>query len=147
MPLTRATITNSSKVMLPVYFVFAMLVGAAYTFGDPSRTTNPTLDTIRGIMPLRYWGVLFILLAILQALAWWVHSRALLVAILRGACAIYASWTFGLLCALIRFKSEIPFFRFTEDTSFVGICLWAFVAAAHVATLQSLTRDSPRRPA
>ena len=141
MPLTRANLTASSKVMLQVYPTFSLLVGLSYTFGAPTRTASPAFDVVRSMMPLHYWGMVFLVLTagMLGALA--TKNRRAMVLMLCTALGFYSAWTAGFVLSLLDLTHGVGHIGFREDIPLTSVWLWSFVCAAHVASLRSLTRD------
>jgi hypothetical protein len=137
MPLTRADITASSRLMLVVYPVFSLAVGLSYILGDPHRTASPSFDAVRDVMPMQSWGWVFVGLTALKALAWVSGRRRLMILALCVGLGISAGWAFGFAASwyIDATADGLP------EASFNAIWLWAFVSAAHVASLRSLTLD------
>lgn len=140
MPLDRTTITHSSRVMLVVYPVFASLVGLSYLLGSPERTSSPSFDVVRNIMPMTHWGAVFLGLAALMVGALITHRRDRMVLALKLSRAAYSIWAAGFAASLLNFHHWPPL---NDGVSFNAIWLWAFVAFAHTASLQSLLKDRP----
>lgn len=57
-----------------------------------------------------------------------------MIAALCAGFSAYLAWAFGIAAASLT----VP------DASLAGPAVWGFVAIAHIASLQSLTKDSPR---
>lgn len=78
MPLTRATVTVASRIMLPAYCLLCAAFGLVYTF-DPGHRLNtvPALTFQRQVMggTMLPWGLLFLGLAVLMVLAFTRKSR------------------------------------------------------------------------
>lgn len=134
MPLTRATVTASSRVMLPVYACLSGYLGACYAFGDPRRTASSSLDVIREVLPggIATWGYFLLALTALKLTALALRSRRLMIVALCLGFAAYVAWASGIATASLT----IP------DASLTGPAVWLFIAVAHIASLQSLTKDS-----
>lgn len=134
LPLSRDSITASSRVMLPVYAVFSCYLAACYTLGDPDRTATPSFDVIREVLPggIRTWGFVMFGLAVIEVAALISRRRLWFVFALCVGFGCYISWAFGFLVAALT----------VESASLSGPGVWLFVALCHIATLQSLTRDS-----
>lgn len=140
MPLTRSTVTASSQLMLPTYPVFALVVGLSYVLGDPSRTASPAFDYVRDIMPIAWWGCMFIAISAGMTTALLLHHRRVMVAALCFALGCYSMWVVGYMCSLFNVgNSSFP--SLNPDMPFTAVWLWSFVCVAHVASLRSLTRD------
>lgn len=120
--------------MLVVYPTFSLLLGLAYALGDPARTATPSFDAIRGVAPLQVWGCFFILLGSMETAAWLTHRRKYMILALCVGFAAFTAWAVGFLIALLT----VP------NAALTGPVVWGFVAIAHVASLQSITKDSPR---
>lgn len=95
MPLTRATVTAASRVMLPAYVALTAVIGAVYTF-DPTRRLNGVhaLAVPRAVMggTMTLWGVMFLSIASLMAVAFLTHRRALFVTGLYLCAATFLFW-------------------------------------------------------
>ena len=134
MPLTRATVTASSRVMLPVYACLSGYLGLCYAFGDPRRTASPSLDVVREVLPggISTWGGVLLALTAVEVAALAAKSRRLMIVALCLGFACYVAWACGIAAASLT----IP------DASLTGPSVWLFIAVAHIASLQSLTKDS-----
>lgn len=133
MPLTRDTITASSRVMLIVYPLFSLGLGLAYVLGDPARYQSPSQQLLRDMMPIRAWGYLFLVLTAVKVIAWGTRRRDAMILALCLGFAFYSVWAVTFLVAAITVPLAAP----------TGPIVWGFIAVAHIASLQSLTKDSP----
>lgn len=137
-PLSRATITYSSRVMLIAYPVFAFAVGVSYILGPPSRYESASFEVMRSILPMNYWGVMFVALSVIKVASLLTRRRRMMVLSLCVSCAICSCWTFCFAAsALLDIIKPGP-----STSSLNLVWLWMFVTVAHVASLRSLTRDT-----
>lgn len=89
MPLTRATVTIASRVMLPAYPVFAAIVGFSFVTTPRERIeATASLRYADQVVPLPLWGGAFVAVAALLAVALAAHSRRLYQAVL-GLMAVW----------------------------------------------------------
>lgn len=133
MPLNRDHITASSRIMLHIYPLLALGLGLAYTLGDPARYESPSNRLLRDMMPIRAWGFVFLAMAAVMLAAWLTERRDVMIAALCLGFAFYTVWSVTFLVAAFT----VPLAAAT------GPMVWGFVAVAHIASLQSLTKDSP----
>lgn len=129
-PLTRATVTAASRVMLPTYVATFGIVGVNWLAAPSQRLlASPVLRAADAIMPIRGWGALFAACAVLMAVALVRHHRdlyrfALLV------CAVAMS-TWSLVAAVGTLFEPVSF----------SAWVWpACVAVACLASNRSLAR-------
>ena len=129
MPLTRATMTRASRVMLPTYVFFFAGLGANYTATPAVRlTASPALAYVDGLMPLRAWGGLFL------------AAAALMVAALVSQKRIVFRFAL-LLCAwsMVVWAAANLLAAFRSQATPLGWLWPLFVVAACVASYRSLT--------
>lgn len=67
MPLTRVTV--ASRVMLPTYVALFGWLGAVYLLDPPRLAASPALAYAATLMPLPMWGIWFLTVAALMAVA------------------------------------------------------------------------------
>ncbi len=76
MDLQRANVTVASRVMLPANVLFFAVLGANYLLTPNSLLIEtPTLRYADGVMQIHAWGVMFVGIAVLMAVALLVHRR------------------------------------------------------------------------
>jgi hypothetical protein len=134
MPLTRATVTAASRIMLPAYVVLCLIFGVAYIFDPGNRLEQaPSITFQRAILPLWTWGAIMLTLAALMLGAFRTKSR-LTFAYALCCCAItWALW--GIAIAVSIFL--------TPNTSWLAPALPWFVSVCCIASLASLvTRET-----
>lgn len=138
MELRLDSITASSKVMLVAYPLFSAAIGLSYLLGDPHRTSSASFAAVRDVMPMSSWGWVFIGLTALKVAAWITRRRKVMVLALCIGLGVYSCWAFGFVASwMVDEAAPGP-----PMASFNAIWVWSFVAVAHVASLQSLTKDS-----
>jgi hypothetical protein len=129
MPLTRDRITVASAIMLPTYAAAFAFNGVALLWQNPVRTSGDAFDAAREVLPMHGWGLLFLAIAALEALAIVTHHRRLEVVALSIGVGLASFWaTLLLLSALTGVVVSF--------TSFTWVCV---VAIAHYASMRSLT--------
>lgn len=77
MPLDRAHVTAASRVMLPTYVVFFLLLGLNYLTAEQVALANPALAFANDVMPLPIWGGLFVFCAFVMFAALLTKRRTL----------------------------------------------------------------------
>ena len=77
------------------------------------------------------WGWMFVLLGVIKITALVIHSRMLMVTVLSIALGTYIMWTLSFLVSISQ----------TESASITVPWFWTMVVMAHVASLQSITKD------
>lgn len=131
MPLTRATVTAASRIMLPAYVIHATWFGLVYFLDPQGRVSrNPSLTAARVMLPMWAWGLLFLGLAVMMVVAMASHRRNLEV----YALMIYA--TANVVWALVYFAALF----LSPDASFNGPAASGLVACACIASTVSLLR-------
>ena len=65
-PISNQSLLVAAKIVLPGFPAVSIWIGLAFLFGDPSRYTSPSLDVAKDIMPIRTWGVLFLLVGAIE---------------------------------------------------------------------------------
>lgn len=76
MPLTREHVTAASRIMLPTYPVFLLVVGLNLTFTSDARLlASPGLSYAARSFDLTFWGIGFLTVALVLAAALLVHRR------------------------------------------------------------------------
>ena len=131
MPLTKATVTAASRIMLPTYVALTATLGVVYTF-DPLDRLNSVhaLTAQRWVMggQMWPWGVLFLGLSAVMLAAFRTHRREWFVFALYGCAAAFVMW--GLLYA----ASVV----LDPETSLLAPVYPLFVARACRASAKSL---------
>lgn len=69
MPLTPVALTVASRVMLPTYVALFGWVGGVYVADPPRLQESPALAYAATLMPLPMWGIWFLTVAALMAVA------------------------------------------------------------------------------
>lgn len=131
MKLSWDNVTSASRIMLPVYPLFAVWQGTAYLLGDDSRTATPSLSAARAILPIPVWGTVFVAVAAVLAFGYWKRSRDTTVFVLYSAAAAYLIWAGCLAWATLT----VP------DSSLVGPAWPLFVCLACCASASSVARN------
>lgn len=84
--LRRDSVTVSSRIMLPFFPAAFGALGLIYTLQSPDRTMSPFFDLARALVPMRGWGVLFLMVAGVEAWALLTNNRRLyILALIPGA--------------------------------------------------------------
>lgn len=92
MKLYPQTVTPGARVMLPVYPLAYGAMGVFYIFQAASRTSSDAFDVAKAVLPIGGWGLLFIIVAVFEALGLFLHNRRLyLYALIPGA-GLAAFW-------------------------------------------------------
>lgn len=142
MRLSRGNVTKASQIMLPLYPALVIPIGLAFIFQNPSRTSGPAYDIAKNVMPMPWWGAVFLTIGLVEVLAIvighldrhryepgksrWLYERALIV----GA-GVSAFWMVLILGAAVQ--SNLVSFS-------AGWWLLAAVGA-HVASARSLAAE------
>lgn len=129
MPLTRATVTSSSRLMLPAYVAFFAVVGGNWLATPRERLlASPGLAYADALLTIRAWGALFLGAAVVMAAALATRHRDAF----RGA-LLFCFLT--LLC----WAAVMVFAAFRSETTPSGWAWPAFIATACLASYRSLT--------
>jgi hypothetical protein len=130
MPLTRATVTAASRVMLPLYPALYLGVGIAFLAQDAARTSGPAFDVAKMVMPIPAWGALFVAVAVVEIVALLAHHRAAYqLALIPGA------WLAGFWAVVVLGSAVAsPFVSYTSGMWVAGM------AVAQAASARSLAR-------
>lgn len=128
MSLTRDTVTTASRTMLPTYPVFAGAIGLNFLAnGDKLTLAGVFYEVANQMLPLRAWGVLFIVVALVQVGALisrrrWAYQVGL--ALMVGLMLVWG--VVGLMAALL------------DMGSYTALAWPAFVVTACIASFRSL---------
>ena len=129
MPLTRATVTVASRIMLPTYAMFFAGVGLSLILTPGERLVQtPAFLYADRLISLTWWGIGYLVLAVVMLWAMAVHSRMAYRYALSAAFVWMASW------AALSFAAALD----GGQASFSAWTWPAFVAVACWATLASL---------
>lgn len=128
MPLTRATVTIASRVMLPVDLVFFAIVAVSFltTPLDRLRAT-PGLEYVDDVSGIRFVGCIFAAAALLLAAAMLRQNRKLAQMVLGGSAAWLAIFAVAMVGAAVF-----------DQASWSAWAWPAYVASACWASLLSL---------
>lgn len=129
MPLTWATITRPSRIMLPAYIVSAFAVAAVYIFDPGDRLANaPALRFQAEVLPWPAWGAVMVVMGVAMTAAWarW-HQRY-------AFCFVLAMYAVTWLVWGVTWAIGI----FVEGATPLGPILAAFVATAAIASIASV---------
>lgn len=103
-------------------------LGLALLLGDPLRTSSPSFATAKTIMTIDQWGLLFLLGALVCAVAYRCGRwGAVLVGVGGG---IHAFWAMGLLQSA----------RWDNRAAIMGIVVYGWIALLHLLTGARLAR-------
>lgn len=135
MPLDRAHLTVASRITVPTYTAFFMVVGANFLFGPEGRnTSSPMLRYADTLMDIRMWGGLFLGCGVLMLGAMWQHNRDLYRFALLVCAASMASWTVVAIAGI--FAEPVSFSAWAWPGAMTAFCL---------ATNRSLVHDRTPR--
>lgn len=128
MTLTRHTVTVASRVMLPLYPLFAIGVGLSFILTPrPRLVASPALAYADGFVDLQLWGIGFLAVAGILGLALFTHHRRTY----QGALAVMAVW--------MSFYAATLLVAALKGGATYSAWTWpAFVTAACIASLTSL---------
>ncbi|HKY57652.1 MAG TPA: hypothetical protein VJL80_06415 [Aeromicrobium sp.] len=129
MPLDRAHVTVASRIMLPTYIGFFLIIGCNYIIDPPRLAQSPMLRFADSLMSLQVWGSLFVACSLIMAAAMWSKRRTL--------------YRFGLILAgtsMGLWAIAATFGAFLEPISFSAWAWPTFVTCATVASNRSLVR-------
>lgn len=128
MPLDRNHITVASRIMLPSYIVFFIVVGSNFLAGTFGRAqSSPMLRYADTIMPIQVWGGVFVTCSLIMAGALVTRNRMLY---RYGLLVCGISMTLWALVAVAGI--------WVEPVSYSAWAWPAFVAAACAASNRSL---------
>lgn len=130
MPLTRATVTAASRIMLPTYPILASIIGAAYLFGAPTRTSSPAFDVAKQFMSIQSWGVVFLAMAAMLIVGYLIHSRDVTVFVLFMAASAFVMWAVFFGISVLQ----------SHDASLVAPAWPSFAACACSASAISVAK-------
>jgi len=131
-PISNQSLLVAAKIVLPGFPAVSIWIGLAFLFGDPSRYTSPSLDVAKDIMPIRTWGVLFLLVGAIELSALiFGGNRFWFSAALAIGAAMFAVWTVVLTVAIFT----VP------DASLTGPVYPAFIALVHLSFIRYLSYD------
>ncbi len=135
MPLDRANVTATSRIMLPAYVILTATVGFVYTFDPFGRVAAVSALTFqRSLMPLWIWGALFLALAAVMLAAFARRSRHMFALALSVASVTWFTWgCFYLTSAVIDPHVSI----------LAAVFPW-FIATACIASMVSLVTGEGR---
>ncbi|MBS45283.1 MAG: hypothetical protein CMH83_19365 [Nocardioides sp.] len=128
MPLTRATITLASRVLLPSFPALATVLGGVWILTPrPELRATPFYAGLDDLVPLDAWGVAFVAIAATQIAALLAHSRKAY------------EWTLAVLAVWLLVIGAVGFwFALNSNASFIAPAWHWFGALACVATALSL---------
>lgn len=131
MRLAKSTVTQGSRVVIPLYPALFILVGLINIFQSAERTSGPAYAAAKALMPIQWWGMLFLAIGAAEALCWLNEQRRPFMDLLVLGSGLCAFW--GML-----------FFIAAADDGHVSWSgpVWLFFASGcHVASTRSLARD------
>lgn len=128
MPLTKTSITLASRVMLPVYPIFALGVGVSFLATPlPRLLASPSLRFANEVFPIPVWGYGFLAVAFVLFGALLIHNRRSF----QIALAVMCAW-------MLFYAAVTLWAAFSGGASFSAWTWPAFIAAACWATMLSL---------
>lgn len=103
MPLNRRNVTIASRVMIPTYVEFAIVVGLGWIF-TPRHVllATPSLRYADGIVPIQFWGLVFLVIAVVMAAAMVSEYRRGYVTALGALMLWLAVWMLVLIAAALH---------------------------------------------
>lgn len=128
MSLTRATVTAASRTMLPTYPAFCGAIGLNFLIrGADLTTVGVFYEVAHEMLPLRVWGFLFLVVAVVQV----------------GALVYRRRWTYqvglALMVGLMTTWAFVGAVAAVRDMGSYTAPVWpAFVALACIASFRSL---------
>lgn len=123
MPLTRATVTAASRVMLPSYPVLFTALGMNYLADSGRLARSPGLAWIDAhLMPLPGWGLVFLIAATLMVAALLTHHR-LVYRLALWMCLLSTAAFAAAMAGAVAFGTA----SYTAPVwpAFVACCCWA----------------------
>lgn len=133
MPLTRATVTAASRIMLPAYVLLTAWFGFQYLF-DPTGRINRSHGLVypRQVMggTMAPWGLVFLGLAALMLLA----------IALRNDTTFALALGMGVVVFLIWFWCSVKSMSLDPTVAPTAPAVWLFIATACFASLVSLVK-------
>lgn len=134
MPLTRATMTAASRIMLPAYVAFTAWLGYQYLVDPTGRIARSHgLVYPRQVMggTMAPWGWVFLGLAALMLVALIVKHRGAFALALGMGVVIFGIWTGCSIKSMALDPTVAP----------TAPVVWLFIATACLASLVSLVAD------
>ena len=92
----RVVPTPATRWTLPAYCLLFGYIGAIFTYQAAERTDAPVYDVARSIMPIHMWGLLFVVVAIVDLVAILTQERVAFVLGLAFGAAVAAFWAVAL---------------------------------------------------
>lgn len=109
MPLTRATVTRASRIMLPIYPIFSGWLGGNYLFTPRSRLVGtPVLKLADSYAPMPVWGALFLAVAVVLTFALVAERRFVYELALVTLAAMLLIWTAVFTVAIFTIPGSSP---------------------------------------
>lgn len=133
--LRPSTVTTGSRFMLPVYPLAALYIAGVFIFADAARTSSPSFQAAKDVMPIQHWGFIFATLGVCLALALVVGNRNVMAVALLFGTVLYFWWAGQL------FRSTL----LSPDASATGWVYTAGWAWAHLASTWSVATDRPEQ--
>lgn len=119
--------TPGTRLSAWAFPALTMYIGICYLLMPDLRFSSAAFDVAKAIMPMRLWGAVFIVVAVVKLTAISVGSPRLFVGAMCAATGLYAGWSVFFLASLGD-----------PHVSFVAPAWPAFVAACHVFTLATV---------
>ena len=107
------------------------LIGLVYVFGADWRTDNPAYDVPKAILPIEAWGLLFLAVALFEAIAHALHRINWMLSAKGLGAGLCLVWAMMLGASLIFHADEAPI---------VFPILFLMVAFYHLGVVSYLVR-------
>lgn len=130
MPLNRTNVTAASRIMLPLYPLCFIPLGLMFLLQSSARTSGPVYDVARYLAPMWVWGIVFMLVGLIEVAALLVHNRRVYVFALTCGAGLSTFW--GCLIFAAAVNSPV--------VSFTGGWWYLIPIAAHLASARSVAR-------
>ena len=127
----RHKLSAASKITMIVWPTLSLWVGLAHTFGDPARTATPSFAYARSLMDVKFWGIFFLVVAVIEIAAWLTGNIQFMRFGLVCGMTFCSVWALGFAISIFT----------TEDASLNGPAVWGAIAALQLASLESLKKD------
>lgn len=136
--LERSNVTAASRIMLPVHAGMSAVLGLSYTLSPDMRLKGPAMIAAQELthISIEWWGILFLVVAVVQISAMLIGNGDLEVAALCFGASVFAMWS--ILYAITIFTDP--------NVSYSAFAWPLYVALAHIASTASLMRGEFQTP-
>ena len=125
----RRTVTTGVKLSLPCVPLLSAWMAMVFLLDDPDAyAKSASYQLALSWMPIDQWGYLWLILAVIQGVAFFSHNRAFMVWALCAGVLAWVAWGAMFTAASFTFP----------DALLTGVGMYAFIAIAHLAIAGSM---------